>query len=465
MKPDYLTKKYNPEKIFVYLAFFFGILLLTITPPFQVPDEPAHLYRAYQISEFTFKGEKINNQAGGYIPSELIRMTKDLTGQIPFHPENKASPEKNISYLSLRSDLKPVEFIDFKNTVLYSPLIYIPQSTGVAIARLLNLPPVWMLYLGRFFNLSAFVLIVFFAIKTIPFYKWGIVLFALMPMTLAQVSSLSADSMTIALSFLLFALILRCALVNEKPTDKNDIITIAVISFILGMSKSAYILLPFLVVMIPSEKFPTRSKYYLSLIAVIFCSLCGLFVWSFIVRTIYVPAFDYVKPFEQLLLILKHPVSFLSALSASIDKWFVWSFFGILGWTDTPVPKIIVPGYILILIIYALFEKNKPVMVSAFQKTIAGTILLSTSLMIAVMIYLTWNKVGAGTIVGLQGRYFIPVAPLFLLLCFNKRRFFMLSGNDKFSGLAIKNGKLLISVFIIITLTLTLWAVVERYYL
>jgi len=39
--------KVNPEKFFVYCALIFGIILITIIPPFQSPDEDSHFKKAY----------------------------------------------------------------------------------------------------------------------------------------------------------------------------------------------------------------------------------------------------------------------------------------------------------------------------------------------------------------------------------------------------------------------------------
>ena len=41
----------TPEKAYLFLGLIFGILFLMITPPFQVPDEPQHFYRAFHVSE------------------------------------------------------------------------------------------------------------------------------------------------------------------------------------------------------------------------------------------------------------------------------------------------------------------------------------------------------------------------------------------------------------------------------
>src|SRR5689334_2713329 len=45
-----------------------GVLpLVFLTPPFQVPDEQYHFYRAYQISELSLRGEVRDNLAGAFL--------------------------------------------------------------------------------------------------------------------------------------------------------------------------------------------------------------------------------------------------------------------------------------------------------------------------------------------------------------------------------------------------------------
>jgi uncharacterized membrane protein len=48
--------------------------------------------------------------------------------------------------------------------------------------------------------------------------------------------------------------------------------------------------------------------------------------------------------------------------------------------------------------------------IGIFFVFLVGVILISTSQ------YLSWTPLKAGTIEGLQGRYFIPISPLFVLL-------------------------------------------------
>ncbi len=73
-----------------------------------------------------------------------------------------------------------------------------------------------IIYLARFANLLLYVLIVYSAIKLTPVHKWVFFLLALMPMTLYEAASLSADSFTIAVSFLLIALFLKFSFYYKK---------------------------------------------------------------------------------------------------------------------------------------------------------------------------------------------------------------------------------------------------------
>jgi hypothetical protein len=41
----------SPEWYFLVIALTFGLATMIVTPPFQVPDEFHHFYRAYQVAE------------------------------------------------------------------------------------------------------------------------------------------------------------------------------------------------------------------------------------------------------------------------------------------------------------------------------------------------------------------------------------------------------------------------------
>lgn len=90
----------NPEKAFLIIGLIFGILFLLVVPPFQVPDEPNHFFRAYQLSEGEIIGEKQDNNAGGLVPKSLVDSML-LWSNLPFHPEQKTTSKQFIEALNI----------------------------------------------------------------------------------------------------------------------------------------------------------------------------------------------------------------------------------------------------------------------------------------------------------------------------------------------------------------------------
>lgn len=432
-----------PEKVFLVLALIFGLLFVAITPPFQNPDEPNHLYRAYQISDFKILGVRIDNSAGGYIPKQIVEMNNEITS-------------KNITkWLKTKSDLTSPIFVDFRNIVIYPPVAYIPQTTGIIAARILKLSPLWIIYLGRALNLAAFITIVYFAIKIIPIYKWGLILLALMPMTITQASSLSADSMAFALSFFLIAYILNLALTKEEIKTRQ-ILYIAGISFLMGLCKLAYVFIPFLFVLIPADKFSSKKKYFNSYFFVILSTFIGIFGWSLLIKHLYVPMFDYVNPQLQLQTIFSHPQYFIKGfLNSFVGFPFLHSFVGNLGWFDNPLPRWFVEIYLAVLLMCAIFENDTKISVDFVQKATTSAIIFLSFLAIEFIIYLHWNKLGATKIVDLQGRYFIPFAPMFFIPFYNHKT--SLNASDKYA-------KSFLILFLIFSLILTAWFIFKKYW-
>jgi len=71
----------KPEKVFLVVSLIFWILFCLVTPPFQVVDEDAHFYRAYQVSEGGILAERGWKTVGGFLPKSLkeaVTATKGL---------------------------------------------------------------------------------------------------------------------------------------------------------------------------------------------------------------------------------------------------------------------------------------------------------------------------------------------------------------------------------------------------
>ena len=82
--------KLQPHAVFLALTLTFGVAVMLLNPPFQAPDEGDHFYRAFQISEGGFVGQKGFGNAGGPLPVIAFRVA-DPEG-ISFHPDVKMTP-------------------------------------------------------------------------------------------------------------------------------------------------------------------------------------------------------------------------------------------------------------------------------------------------------------------------------------------------------------------------------------
>jgi hypothetical protein len=126
---------------------------------------------------------------------------------------------------------------------------------------------------------------------------------------------------------------------------------------------------------------------------------------------------------EQKRFILNNPIQYMGILFNSLfisqKTAHLNSFVGKLGWLNKPLPKWHINFYLLILIITALLFVSTDIKIGLTHKIIILSMFIAGVILIETGLYLTWNPVGQDYIQDVQGRYFIPYAPLFLLLLYN----------------------------------------------
>ncbi|MGZ7050337.1 MAG: DUF2142 domain-containing protein, partial [Methanobacterium sp.] len=309
------------------------------------------------------------------------------------------------------------------------------------------------------------VILVYFAIKITPVHKWVFLMLALMPMTLNQAASLSADSFTIGLSFLTIAFFFNYSFFNRAINSK-DIIIMFILIFTLALSKQGYIPLLLLLLMIPIDKFNNSRIRILAFALIGSITLLFTGIWDYIFKDSYVAIVNpAISASNQIFFILQNPLQFgyifLNTLNLKFQFYLI-SFVGIFGWLQIPLPEIMVYTYLAALIIVALLDKNKLV-VNKVQKSVSFFTFLIISFMVFLFEYTTWTPVGASLIEGVMGRYFIPAAPLFFLLFYNRKSFIQLSNKNIDFKLPKKAG-IIIAAFIAIFLTITLRMLIITYY-
>lgn len=413
-------KYIKPEIALLVIGLFFGIAFLLSSPLLMIPDEPTHFLKSVALSN-------------GHIILE----------------------KSNI-------------FVD-----LYSPIPYIAPASAIFIGKLFNFSKVVLIYLGRLANLLLYIIIVYTAIRLTPVMKWVFLLLALTPMTLYEAASLSADGFTIAISFLSIALFFKLAFDDKKDEIKHkDILIIFILGSMLVLSKPIYVLLLLLFFIIPVYKFENKKMMYLNFLRILLPIIIIFMGWNLMVMGVYVPVSVHVSPINQILFILSNPIAFISSFLNTIVQnfqYYLITFIGTFGWVDTgldtSLPNILVYTYLIILILVSLLDKSDlsiklnmldkdNLKIKLNQKVISLITLSIIFISIFTLEYILWTVVGKSTIDGVYGRYFIPIAPLFFVLLYNKKTKYNLKG---------KNWAIII--FALIVLTISLFLIVKRFHI
>jgi uncharacterized membrane protein len=315
-------------------------------------------------------------------------------------------------------------FITFPNTAHYCPTCYLPQCLGIGLGRLLNLPPLAMLYLGREANLLVWTLLGFFALRSAPAIARPLFLLLLIPMSLFLASTLSADPSTNAVAALFIALICKYFIQGPDSIDRKAMLILLALAIPLCISKLVYVPLLALLLLIPPANYGGPRKYVMKL-AILIAICLGCFVlWVHISSSVdtQISMSNNVSARDQLQLLQQHPAHFATLLLETFHRQ-GWSFFQsyvcLLGWSDMYLPAAVVVGYLLIMLLACWSSEDSPRLPSPLSCAIIILPAVTISfLAIALLSYLYWSPVGLSYIYGISGRYLIPLSPaVIVLLC------------------------------------------------
>ncbi len=382
----------DPARFFAALSLVFGALLIVLTPPFQTPDEPAHLYRAWSISEGRWFG-----RGGAPVPRSLVEaaaagMARPAFARTPLHPTDRV-------FVPVVADAwkHPLAY----TAPSYTPLGYAATAPAILLGRLLSLSPVALVYLGRAANLILSTLILAFTIRRAPFGRWALALFALTPMCAFMRGSLAVDALTIACAALLIVEMLR----GEAASS-------IALSVVVAAIKPGYAILPLFAFGVRRLR---ARRAVMALI--IMATLIGVLTAIFWMRAVDVPPEPslHIDPRLRATSILHHPFEYLGGFSAALGRaggLLAIELVADFGWVDAPAPLAFALIWIAALIAVAVIDGPAKDISRAWSLIlfVAGVVAIST----VMYLYAPPEEFFRG----LQGRYFLPLLPLALLpLC------------------------------------------------
>jgi len=266
--------------------------------------------------------------------------------------------------------------------------------------------------------------LLYLSIRLVPVQKWTFLLLSASPMVLHQMASLSPDALVIGSSFLGVAAIARLAL-QARTADRRSLILVIVLSAIVGATKPV-LLLPLLFLIVPLDRIGSKRRYWLLFSIVTTAFIIGVVTWPFVLRSegLAVPWRAGTDPLEQACAMATNPVRFLHAVMRDYfvhARTYTKQMLGEeLGWLDTRISPAFIKLHFLALVLSAVLGGREGISIRRIQRLVIGAALLLGLLAVSTILYLYNADVGATSLRGIQGRYFLPLSALPVLLLHNQ---------------------------------------------
>ena len=134
--------------------------------------------------------------------------------------------------------------------------------------------------------------------------------------------------------------------------------------------------------------------------------------------------FPLINPDKQVEFILSDIPGFLLMVYHSFGvapSVIIKSWIGILGWLELIFSDYYYLFALLVLITFATFSDQKKISIGLWTKGLFLMVFTATLLAFSFVMYCSWSAPEDPLITNLQGRYFIPLAPLALFLFQNRK--------------------------------------------
>jgi len=399
-------------------------------PPLQIPDEWAHLMRAYGVSQ----GSCIA-PVGTRIPEQFFRFNDEYGGQI--EQRRKVTPAEELRLLEGSLDEGRTEVLLNPAANLYSCVPYLPISAAIRVARLVHLSAAAIMYLCRAVNLGMYVFFTWLALRLLPDFHVLLFSLALTPMALHQAASASADGLTISSSFLLCAYILRLTRgEGAGVVQRGEHATLAALFALNALCKfNLWIVL--MALLIPVARFGSKRKRWLWFAGDVAVSCGAAALWQGLNwhNTLFYA--DHLRSLEislsgNLSFVVQHPGLYVRAVQNTLTvdgALLARQFIGHLGWLTITLPAWVIAGYWGLLAVVSLTQTSHALL-SPRQRWLLLLVVLESGCSLFVLLWMNSTTAGylsgsilygTGMVGGLQGRYFIPLSFPALLLFSNTR--------------------------------------------
>ena len=429
-----IPSKYRKlEYLYAVIAIVFGGIFISIIPPGWSPDEPQHYWRSQSLSHGNVFADKFTSGESTYAGGPLTVNARDFINSYggtadPEWPKTKLDypMTKNEGVSVGQRDNGETAMVVFSATSKNTPFVYLPYVIAMWIGNTLGLPLLASFTFAKILGLLTLVVAFFFAIRIIPKGKWLVFTLGLLPTTIVQATAITADVMTLAVTILFTAVVVREAL-SKKPITKLSFAAMFALIAGIGLVKASYLPIAALLLIIPMMRKEYRKPKILIIVGslAVASALPGL-LW--LTSVLGIP--DYypgnVSPSEQAAGVIQAPWNFLGVMAATYlsdaQQIIHRGFFGSFIWDTVQLPLIFNFAGIVAITLSALIASSREKVAYAFStssKWLMWGIFTLLSATITYALYIYYTSVGEASSKGIQGRYFLPFALLPLLSIHN----------------------------------------------
>lgn len=405
-----VIKNASAEKMLLFGIIALGLFYTALFPQITVPDEQAHFRAAYKISNcllFRFK----NPNGMLEVRKEDLAVFDDMVSKVT--PSKYRFVLDNFTFFATKKGYGTAAPFDVNCFTGY-----IFSALGITVGRIFNLGVIPTFYLGRIFNLAAYTVFTYIAVKRIPTGKAAIVIISLLPMSIHLAGSYSYDGPVIAYAILFVSQVMYISKKDGKAT-KSDIIFCTVFGMLLAPTKVVYFPLLALAIAIPSEKISEKKRTaWLVKIGIIAVGMAFMLALQLANIKATMPServVDWADKEKGYTLgwafgnIKETIFIYLRTLIQKGDWYFTTMVGSSLGWFQIEIPLYMYMPFVILFFAAAIRRNKDELVFTAAEKVIVLCLVVFSAVLVFTSMFFAWTPMSSNIILGVQGRYFIPL--------------------------------------------------------